>query len=115
MEGVAGISRPRRRRFPGGGLEARSHWLPSGGIRPPPSEGLRAVRSPSFTARFFHLGSMIRKKPAPHLMRGGYRFSLAANAERVCAEIMLEQKIARVPGRLASACGPRHGERKPIN
>jgi hypothetical protein len=36
--------------------------------------------------------SMIRKKPAPHLMRGGYRFSLATNAERVCAEIMLKQK-----------------------
>jgi hypothetical protein len=26
---------------------------------------------------------MIRKKPAPHLMRGGYRFSLATNAERL--------------------------------
>src|SRR5438552_7322415 len=38
---------------------------------------------------------MIRKKPAPHLMRGGYRFSLATNAERVCAEIMLKQKIER--------------------
>jgi hypothetical protein len=35
---------------------------------------------------------MIRKKPAPHLMRGGYRFSLATNAERVCAEIMLKQE-----------------------
>jgi len=40
MEGVAGISRPRRRLFPGGGSKARSLWLPSGGIRPPPSEGL---------------------------------------------------------------------------
>src|SRR5438552_11722699 len=38
---------------------------------------------------------MIRKKPAPHLMRGGYRFSLATNAERICAEIMLKQKIER--------------------
>src|SRR5437899_6356379 len=38
---------------------------------------------------------MIRKKPAPHLMRGGYRFSLATNAERVCAEIMLKQKVER--------------------
>ena len=28
-------------------------------------------------------------------MRGGYRFSLATNAERVCAEIMLKQKIER--------------------
>jgi len=28
MEGVAGISRPRRRLFPGGGLKARSLWLP---------------------------------------------------------------------------------------
>src|SRR6266481_6270112 len=35
---------------------------------------------------------MIRKKPAPHSMRGGHRFSLATNAERVCAEIMLKQK-----------------------
>jgi hypothetical protein len=26
------------------------------------------------------------------LMRGGHRFSLATNAERVCAEIMLKQK-----------------------
>ena len=41
-------------------------------------KGLRAVRSPSFTARFFHYTS-----------RG-------------------------VPGRLASAGGPRHGERKPL-
>jgi hypothetical protein len=39
--------------------------------------------------------SMIRKKPAPHLMRGGHRFSLATNAERVCAEIMLENSFAR--------------------
>ena len=53
LEGVAGISRPRRRRFPGGGPFARSHLVPFDGIRPPPSEGLRAVRSPSFTARFF--------------------------------------------------------------
>jgi hypothetical protein len=31
-----------------------------------------------------HLYSMIRKS--------GYRFSLATNAERVCAEIMLKQR-----------------------
>ena len=31
---------------------------------------------------------MIRKKPAPHSMRGVQRFSLATNAGRVCAEIM---------------------------
>jgi hypothetical protein len=55
MEGVAGISRPRRRLFPGGGSKARSLFgYPSGGKRPPPSEGQRAVRSPSFTARFFY-------------------------------------------------------------
>jgi hypothetical protein len=35
MEGVAGISRPRRRLFPGGGSKARSLQLPSGGITPP--------------------------------------------------------------------------------
>ena len=55
MEGVAGISRPRRRLLPGSGSKARSLWLPSGGIRPLRRKGLRAVRSPSFTARFFHL------------------------------------------------------------
>ena len=33
----------------------RGSLLPFDGIRPPPSEGLRAVKSPSFTARFFHL------------------------------------------------------------
>jgi len=36
---------------------------------------------------------MIRKKPAPHLMRGVQRFSLATNAKGVCAEIMLNQRI----------------------
>jgi two-component system, OmpR family, response regulator len=41
--------------FRGAGQEARSLQLPSGGLRPPPSEGYRAVRSPSFTARFFGL------------------------------------------------------------
>jgi hypothetical protein len=35
---------------------------------------------------------MIWKKPAPHLMRGVQRFSLATNAERVCAEIMRKTK-----------------------
>jgi hypothetical protein len=53
MEGVAGISRPRRRLFPGSGPKARSFPLPSDGKRPPPSEGTRAVRSPSFTAQSF--------------------------------------------------------------
>jgi hypothetical protein len=37
------------------------------------------------------LQRMIRKKLAPHLMRGGHWFSLATNAERVCAEIMRKQ------------------------
>jgi hypothetical protein len=54
MESVHGISRPPPRRFPGSGSKARSLWLPSGGIRPPPSEGPRAVKSPSFTAHIFH-------------------------------------------------------------
>jgi len=53
MEGVAGISRPRRRLFPGGGSNSPLPLAPSDGIRPPLSGGQRAVRSPSFTARFF--------------------------------------------------------------
>ena len=32
------------------------------------------------------------EKHAPHAMRGGNRFSLATNAERVCAEIMLKER-----------------------
>ena len=37
--------------------------------------------------------SMIRKSmPSGHDPMGGNRFSLATNAERVCAEIMLERK-----------------------
>ena len=37
--------------------------------------------------------SMIRKgMPSGYDPTGGYRFSLATNADRVCAEIMLEQK-----------------------
>ena len=36
---------------------------------------------------------MIRKSmPSGHDPMGGYRFSLATNAERVCVEIMLKQK-----------------------
>ena len=39
---------------------------------------------------------MIRKsKPSGYDPTGGYRFSLATNAERVCAEIMLRQSIKR--------------------
>jgi hypothetical protein len=39
---------------------------------------------------------MIRKKAAPHLDSGVVAgFSLATNAERVCAGIMLKQKIER--------------------
>jgi len=40
------------------------------------------------------------------IRKSGYRFSLATNAERVCAEIMLEQKAGarwRVIGRRASS------------
>jgi hypothetical protein len=53
MEGVAGISRPRRRLFPGSG-PAPSCYLPVE-YAPLRRKGLRAVRSPSFTARFFRL------------------------------------------------------------
>jgi len=36
---------------------------------------------------------MIRKSmPSGYDPMGGYRFSLATNAERVCAEIMLKQQ-----------------------
>jgi hypothetical protein len=56
MEGVAGISRPRRRLFPGSGPKIP---LPPATFRwnyaPLRRKGLRAVRSPSFTARFFRL------------------------------------------------------------
>ena len=55
MEGVAGISRPRRRLFPGGGSKARSLRLLPVEYAPLRRKGLRAVRSPSFTARFFRL------------------------------------------------------------
>src|SRR6516164_6401548 len=34
------------------------------------------------------LSRMIRKRPAPHLMRGRHRSSLATNVEALCAEIM---------------------------
>ena len=55
MEGVAGISRPRRRRFPGSGPNpVPSCYLPVE-YAPLRRKGLRAVRSPSFTARFFRL------------------------------------------------------------
>jgi len=41
---------------------------------------------------------MIRKSmPSGYDPMGGYRFSLATSAERVCAEIMLEQKIEHDP------------------
>ena len=55
MEGVAGISRPRRRLFPWGRAKARSRQLPSAENAPLRRKGLRAVKSPSFTARFFRL------------------------------------------------------------
>src|SRR6478735_10300681 len=46
MEGVVGISRPRRWLLPGGGPKAHSLQLPSGGIRPPPSEGSKGGEVP---------------------------------------------------------------------
>jgi len=54
MEGVAGISRPRRRLFPGSG--PKSPLLPPNlpvENAPLRRKGLRAVKSPSFTAHFF--------------------------------------------------------------
>jgi CheY-like chemotaxis protein len=54
MEGVAGISRPRRRLFPGGGSKARSLGYLPVEYAPLRRKVKRAVRSPSFTARFFH-------------------------------------------------------------
>ena len=50
MEGVAGISRPRRRLFPGSGRKsAPACYLPAENA-PLRREDLRAVRSPSLTA-----------------------------------------------------------------
>jgi hypothetical protein len=46
---------------------------------------------------------MIRKKPAPHLMRGGRRFS---------EKIMLEQK--RPAKALAAAPSPSYKHREPV-
>ena len=54
MEGVAGISRPRRRLFPGSGPKARSLKFLPVEYAPLRRKAKRAVRSPSFTARFFH-------------------------------------------------------------
>ena len=54
LESVAGISRPRRGAFRGAGPKlAPSAYLPVE-YAPLRRKGLRAVRSPSFTARFFH-------------------------------------------------------------
>ena len=38
---------------------------------------------------------MIRKKPAPHLMRGGFRFSLGTNARRLPGDHAPTRKIER--------------------
>ena len=55
MESVDGISRPRRGAFRGAGLElAPSGYLPVE-YAPLRRKGLRAVRSPSLAARFFHI------------------------------------------------------------
>src|SRR6266702_1888736 len=55
MEGVAGIVAPADGSFRGAGSPLAPSRLPSGGIRPPPSEGQGRCSPPSFTARFFHL------------------------------------------------------------
>ena len=53
MEGVVGISRPRRGAFRGAGPKlAPSGYLPVE-YAPLRRKGLRAVKSPSFTAAFF--------------------------------------------------------------
>ena len=55
MESVAGISRPRRGAFRGAGEKlAPSGYLPVE-YAPLRRKGLGAVKSPSFTARFFHI------------------------------------------------------------
>ena len=55
MESVAGISRPRRGAFRGAGQKlAPSSYLPVE-YAPLRRKGLGAVKSPSFTARFFHI------------------------------------------------------------
>ena len=55
MESVVGISRPRRGAFRGAGVKlAPSGYLPVE-YAPLRRKGLRAVRSPSFTARLFHI------------------------------------------------------------
>ena len=45
--------------------------------------------------------SMIRKKPAPHLMRGGYRFS--GTNDFVCPKIMLQQYCSASGGTMTIA------------
>ena len=50
MEGVAGISRPRRRLFPGSGRKPAPSRNLSAEFAPLRREDLRAVRSPSLTA-----------------------------------------------------------------
>ena len=55
MEGIAGISRPRRRLFPGSGPDPAPSWYLPVEYAPLRRKGLRAVKSPSFTARFFRL------------------------------------------------------------
>ena len=67
MESVAGISRPRRGAFRGAGEKlAPSGYLPVE-YAPLRRKGLRAVRSPSFTARFF---SHRREGASSSCMRG---------------------------------------------
>jgi hypothetical protein len=45
----------RRPLFPGGGYNTRSLQLPSGGIRPPPSEGLKGGEVPQLHRPLFWL------------------------------------------------------------
>src|SRR3954466_13529629 len=63
MEGFAGIRRPRRRLLPGSGSRTRSLWLPSSGIRPPPSEGPKGGEVPQLHRPLFSLDREIGRSP----------------------------------------------------
>jgi hypothetical protein len=55
MEGVAGISRPPPTALSGERANSRSLILPSGGIRPPPSEGSKGGEVPQLHRPLFSL------------------------------------------------------------
>ena len=63
MEGVAGISRPSRRRLPGRGPRFAPYGYLPVEYAPLRRKGRRAVRSPSLTARFFDFNWLKRARP----------------------------------------------------